>query len=328
MDHRVGSIIDTQIAIKKIKDYFQTNLANQLNLTRVTCPRFVLANTGLNDNLNGVEMPVSFNSNGMNVEVVQSLAKWKRDALHKYNFKVGEGIYTDMDAIRKDEILDDIHSIYVDQWDWELIINETTSRSLNFLKFIVNKIYSVILLTENYVACLYPHLVPELPPNIFFISSEDLLKMFPNNTPIERENRICERYKAVFIIGIGNTLSDGSKHDSRAPDYDDWINCLNGDILVWNPILKRSFELSSMGIRVNKDSLIKQLTLTNNLDRCKLPWHQSLLNGELPQTIGGGIGQSRLCMYYLRKSHIGEVQCGVWPDSMISALKSKNIELL
>jgi len=322
-------IKETQLAIKFIKDTFQIKLANALNLTRVTSPKCVLSDTGVNDDLNGVESAIKFDIPNIyeykKAEIIHSLAKWKREALSKYKFKYGEGLYTDMDAIRRDEILDSIHSIYVDQWDWEIIINES-ERTINFLQHIVTKIYNVIISVERDIAKKYPDIIPMLPDNIYFIDSEKLLSMYPDITPHERENKICKLHGAVFIMRIGCLLSNGQKHDGRAPDYDDWE--LNGDIIIWNPVISRSFELSSMGIRVDNNSLIKQLNISNNTDRLNLDWHKKLINNEFPLTIGGGIGQSRLCMYYLRKAHIGEVQCGIWPQHFVNKLKEHNIELL
>ena len=311
---------DTEIAIKKIKDTFEKAFARKLNLTRVTAPRFVLAQTGINDDLNGIEMPVSFNIPGVNnkkAEIVHSLAKWKRMALASYGFEQDQGLYTDMDAIRAQEILDNIHSIYVDQWDWELVIN-TKQRSLDYLKLIVQKIYDTIRFVEQQTCEFYPQITPVLPEKITFIHTEDLLTQYSNLSPQERENAICEKYGAVFLIGIGETLPDETIHDGRAPDYDDWSTPtldgkkgLNGDILIYNPVLKRAFEISSMGIRVDKTTLRRQLELTKTTDRENLFWHKKLLNDEFPLSIGGGIGQSRLCMFYLRKAHIGEIQCGI-----------------
>ena len=318
----------TEKAIKKIKDFFQLNLAFELNLIRMTAPLFVQKGTGINDDLNGIEKPVSFkvkNMDNQEAEVVQSLAKWKRMALADYNIPVGFGIYTDMNAIRPDEILDNIHSIYVDQWDWEKVIT-AEQRNVEFLKDVVSKIYEVIRRTELYVYHEYPQIKPLLPGEIYFIHSEELLQKYPNLSPQEREDIIVKERKAVFIIGIGGVLSDGTKHDGRAPDYDDWT--LNGDILIWNPVLECAFELSSMGIRVDRDALVRQLKISGNEDRLNLKFHKRLINGELPLSIGGGIGQSRLCMYYLRKAHIGEIQASIWPDEMINECRKGNIILL
>jgi aspartate--ammonia ligase len=327
---------ETEKAIKFIKDFFQVNLAKELNLRRVTAPLFVKSGTGINDTLNGTEKPVCFKikEDNSEVEIVQSLAKWKRIALAEHDFKHGEGLYTDMNAIRPDEILDNLHSIYVDQWDWERIISKE-ERNLKFLKNIVKKIYKIIKKTENAVCKKYPEIKPFLPNKIFFIHSEDLEKKYPNISRKEREDEIAKEKKAVFLIGIGANLRDGKPHDGRAPDYDDWHTetkknkkGLNGDIIVWYPVLEKAFELSSMGIRVDKDSLLKQLEITNNSDRSKLKYHQKLLNNELPLTIGGGIGQSRLCMMYLHKIHIGEVQSSIWSEEMINNCKNNGIKLL
>lgn len=318
----------TEIAIKKIKDFFQLNLALELDLTRMTAPLFVLKGTGINDDLNGIERPVSFKIKDMQnqeAEVVQSLAKWKRMALADYKIPVGSGIYTDMNAVRADETLDNLHSLYVDQWDWEKVIT-ADQRTIQYLQNIVNIIYSVIRRTELYVCHEYPSIEPILPEHIFFVSSEELLQRYPNLAPQEREDKIVREYKAVFISSIGDQLSDGVRHDSRAPDYDDWT--LNGDILVWNPILECAFELSSMGIRVDKDALLRQLKITNQEQRLNLHFHKRLMNDELPLSVGGGIGQSRLCMFYLRKAHIGEIQASIWPDEMITECRKNNIALL
>ena len=327
----------TEQAIKLIKDFFQQDLSTELRLSRVTAPLFVLKGTGINDDLNGVERPVSFPVKDMhdqNAEIVHSLAKWKRMMLADLNYQCGYGLYTDMNAIRPDEELDNIHSLYVDQWDWERIISQK-EKNLDFLKRIVRKIYSVMLRTEYIVYEHYPQITPILPDDITFIHSEELLEMYPELTPKERENSVAEKYGAVFIMGIGGELKDGEKHDGRAPDYDDWstetINGykgLNGDILVWNPVLKSSLELSSMGIRVDKESLLHQLELTNNESRKQLFWHKRLLNGELPLSIGGGIGQSRLCMYFLKKAHIGEIQSSIWPEEMQQQCIEHNIRLI
>lgn len=326
----------TERMIRTIKEFFQTNLAEALNLLRVSAPLFVLSNTGINDNLNGVEMPISFAVKGLDgqrAEIVQSLAKWKRMALTDYGFTAGEGLYTDMNAIRPDELVDDIHSIYVDQWDWERVM-APDERNLDFLYWIVERIYGVIRLTELRVAETQPAIQPILPDKIEFVHSTELAKLWPELSPRERENRIAQEKKAVFIIGIGAALANGTPHDGRAPDYDDWSTPtprgpgLNGDIFVWNPVLNRGFELSSMGIRVDADSLKRQLAITKTEDRAKLLFHRRLLAGELPQTIGGGIGQSRLCMFFMRKAHVGEVQCSVWPAQMREQLKQQNVTLL
>lgn len=322
------NIRETEIAIKKIKDYFETRLAKELNLTRVSAPLFVRPETGLNDNLNGVERPVAFDVKGIGgkeVEVVHSLAKWKRMALHKYGFEVGEGLYTDMDAIRRDENLDNLHSVYVDQWDWEKIITKE-ERNKEELKEVVRGIYRVFKDTEKYLYGEYYHFKPILPEEITFITTQELEDMYPNYTAKERENAIAKKYGAVFIMEIGDTLASGEKHDGRAPDYDDWH--LNGDIIFWYPVLEMALELSSMGIRVDEDALERQLKLANCEDRKKLEYHQLVLNKKLPYTIGGGIGQSRICMFFLRKAHIGEVQSAIWPEEMIDACQEAEIHLL
>jgi len=326
----------TERAIRVIKEFFQTNLASSLNLLRVSAPLFVAADTGINDNLNGVERPISFPVKGLNdrrAEIVQSLAKWKRMALGDYGFSPGEGIYTDMNAIRPDETLDALHSIYVDQWDWERVIT-AGERNLDFLKWTVRQIYEVIRRTEEHVAGSYPTIRPVLPAEIHFVHAEELQQRFPELSPREREDRICKEHGAVFIIGIGYKLADGQAHDGRAPDYDDWSTQtpkgrgLNGDIFVYNPVLGRAFELSSMGIRVDAAALKTQLALTRTEERAKLLFHRRLLEGSLPLSIGGGLGQSRLCMLYLRKMHVGEVQCSIWPEDMRERLREQNIPLL
>lgn len=334
------SILDlkqTEKAIKLIKDFFEQSLASEIRLRRVTAPLFVLRGTGINDNLNGVERPVSFPIKDMNesqAEVVQSLAKWKRMALADYNIEMGYGIYTDMNAIRPDEEMDNIHSLYVDQWDWERVVSKE-QRNLDFLKHIVSGIYSAMKRTENLVYENFPQIKPLLPDDIHFIHTEELLMQYPDLTPREREFKVAEKYGAVFIIGIGSKLANGEKHDGRSPDYDDWstptvngYRGLNGDIVVWNPVLKQSLELSSMGIRVDKESLLYQLKETGNEDRKSLYFHQRLLNDELPLSIGGGIGQSRLCMYFLRKAHVGEIQASIWPEQMIAECKKNGIFLM
>jgi aspartate--ammonia ligase len=328
---------ETEKAILKIKDFFQTNLALELNLCRVTAPLFVLSGTGINDDLNGIERPVSFpikDLNDQNAEIVQSLAKWKRMALADLDFQPGEGLYTDMNALRPDEILDEIHSIYVDQWDWERVMNPE-ERNLEFLKSIVRSLYDVIRRTERFVAMEYPQITPVLPEGITFYHTEDLAERFPDLDPRERENRVCQEHGAVFVIGIGGRLPTGEIHDGRAPDYDDWTtpttegHCgLNGDILVYNPVLEHSFELSSMGIRVDPETLTRQLEIRDCPQRRELLFHRRLLNGELPQSIGGGIGQSRLCMFYLRKAHIGEIQTSIWTDAIREECRRQNIPLL
>ena len=322
---RLLDIHQTEQGIKLIKEFFQQNLSTELRLRRVTAPLFVLKGLGINDDLNGVERPVTFPIKDMNdarAEVVHSLAKWKRLTLAEYGVKPGYGIYTDMNAIRADEELDNLHSLYVDQWDWEAVIRRE-DRTLQFLRGIIERIYAAIRSTE-YLACeTYPQLTPFLPEKIHFIHAEELLRMYPDKTPKEREDAICEAYGAVFIIGIGGRLSNGEKHDGRAADYDDWSTVaedgrkgLNGDILIWYPILGRSFELSSMGIRVDKEALLRQLAIEHQEEREQLYFHQRLLNDQLPLSIGGGIGQSRLCMIMLHKAHIGEIQASIWPDDM------------
>lgn len=315
----------TEHGIKLVKDFFQQNLSTELRLQRVTAPLFVLKGLGINDDLNGTERPVTFpilDLGDAKAEVVHSLAKWKRLTLAEYEIEPGYGIYTDMNAIRADEELDNLHSLYVDQWDWEAVITNE-ERTVSHLKNVVERIYAAILRTE-YLACeTYPQLKTFLPRQIHFIHSEELLQMYPDLTPKEREDAICRKWGAVFIIGIGGRLSDGKKHDGRAPDYDDWTTMgengragLNGDILIWYPILNRSFELSSMGIRVDKEALLRQLALESKEDRKELYFHRQLLDGKLPLSIGGGIGQSRLCMVLLHKAHIGEIQASIWPEDM------------
>ncbi len=328
--------IETEKAIKLIKDFFQTNLADVLNLRRVTAPLFVKAGTGINDNLNGVEKPVSFDIKDMDdttAEIVQSLAKWKRMTLAQLGIHQSQGIYADMNAIRPDEILDNLHSLYVDQWDWERVMSEE-ERNLEFLQHIVRHIYLVMRRTEFYIHAHYAEIKPMLPEEITFIHSLELEKRYPDLSPREREHEICKERGAVFIIGIGAALANGQPHDGRAPDYDDWITPteigpgLNGDIIVWNPVLERAFELSSMGIRVDPESLDRQLEITGTTERRKLLFHKKLLSDELPLSVGGGIGQSRLCMFFLKKVHIGEVQTSIWPDDMIKACQENNIFLL
>ena len=320
-------LVQTEIAIKFVKDTFERLLANKLNLTRVSAPLFVYPESGLNDYLNGYERVVKFDvlDLGKDVEIVQSLAKWKRNALKKYNFNTGQGLYTDMNAIRRDENLDAIHSIYVDQWDWEKTMEED-ERTVDYLKNIVESVYSVIKETSDLVNQKFDQINVSLPEKITFIDSNELLKMYPNNTSKERENLITKKYGAVFIHQIGWKLDNGEPHDGRAADYDDWK--LNGDILVWNDVIKSSFELSSMGIRVNKDSLVNQLEARNELWKIENEYCQNILNNRLPLTVGGGIGQSRLCMFMLEKAHIGEVQVSVWNEEYIKELKKKNIYLL
>lgn len=327
----------TEKAIKLVKDTFQQQLSAELNLRRVTAPLFVLKGTGVNDDLNGVEHKVTFPVKDMQdapAEIVNSLAKWKRMALADYNISLGNGIYTDMNAIRPDEELSNIHSLYVDQWDWERVI-APEDKNLDFLKYIVRKIYEVLKRTEYVVFEEYSEIKPVLPHDITFIHSEELLAQYPKLNPRERENEAAKKYGAFFVIGIGAELPDGEKHDGRAPDYDDWITPtvngyrgLNGDIILWNPVLGSSFEISSMGIRVDRETLIQQLEITGNLDRRELLFHKRLIQGELPLCIGGGIGQSRICMYYLRKAHIGEIQSTIWPPETIEQCKKNNIFLL
>jgi len=336
--HPFLDLRETEEAIKYIKNLFQDKFAAELNLHRVSAPIFVTESSGINDYLSGTERPVQFNISSINqrAEVVQSLAKWKRQALKDYGFISGEGLYTDMNAIRPDEIaLDNLHSVYVDQWDWERIIAEN-ERKLDVLKYIVKKIYTVLNKVERSVCRKYPQLPREiLPEKITFIHSEELEELYPELSPRERENRICEEKGAVFLIGIGADLSNGKPHDARATDYDDWItetengyHGLNGDILVWYPLLKSAIELSSMGIRVDKIALLKQLALKDEIYKQELPFHKRILNNELPLSVGGGIGQSRLCMLYLRKCHIGEVQASIWPRKMIDVCHQKRITLL
>ena len=318
---------ETQIAIKTVKDFFQNLLAERLNLRRVSAPLFVRPSSGLNDNLNGVERPVRFDilETGRSGEVVHSLAKWKRYALGKYGFSVGEGIYTDMVAIRRDEFTDNIHSIYVDQWDWERII-QRSDRTIETFQAVVNEVYKVLRLTEKYMAICYDYIEEILPRDIFFISSYDLEKMYPDKTPKEREYLIAKEKRAVCIMQIGDKLMNGEPHDGRAPDYDDWK--LNGDIIVYYPVLDIALELSSMGIRVDADSLREQLKKAGCEERAQLPFQKSILEDRLPLTIGGGIGQSRICMFFLRKAHIGEVHSSIWPDEMIEACDKAGIVLL
>jgi aspartate--ammonia ligase len=330
-------IKQTEKAIRLIKEFFQTNLSFELNLTRVTAPLYVIAGTGINDDLNGSEKPVSFKVKDMKnvqTEIVQSLAKWKRIKLADYGFKYGEGLYTDMNAIRPDEILDNIHSLYVDQWDWERVISPE-ERTADFIKKIVRQIYDVIRRTERYICQQYPVLEPILSEEITFYHSEDLENMYPDLTPKERETKVCKKHGSVFVLGIGADLKNGTPHDGRAPDYDDWSTPgmdgkkgLNGDILIYYPLLDCAYELSSMGIRVDKHSLKNQLELKNCPERQNLFFHKRLLNNELPLSIGGGIGQSRLCMFYLRKAHIGEIQASIWPEEMITECQQNGIMIL
>ncbi len=321
------SLIETEVAIKFIKDRFERELAKALELTRVSAPLFVFPETGLNDNLNGYERAVKFDvlTLGKEVEIVQSLAKWKRMALAKYGFKPDTGLYTDMNAIRRDEILDDMHSVYVDQWDWEKIITRE-ERKYSYLKKTVKKIYGAIKKLSSAVNREYPVLKQELPKEITFLSSEELLEDFPDTPAKERENIVARKYGAVFIYHIGGKLKDGSTHDGRAADYDDWR--LNGDIILWNDVLERGFEISSMGIRVDEKSLVKQLRASGELYKLNNDYCKGIMSGELPLTIGGGIGQSRLCMHFLKKAHIGEVQSSVWSEEAIKKNAEKGIFLL
>ena len=322
------TIKETEVAIKFIKDHFENMLAKEMNLTRVSAPLFVRPETGLNDNLNGVERPVSFDvpdAGGKPVEIVQSLAKWKRMALKRYDFKHGEGLYTDMNAIRRDEILDNLHSAYVDQWDWEKILNKS-DRTVEKLRSIVLQLYSVFKKTEDEVCKAFPSLERYLPEEITFITTQELEDLYPQLDPKGREDAILKEKKAVFIMKIGGLLKSGIKHDGRAPDYDDWE--LNGDIVFWYPVLNRAFEVSSMGIRVDEDSLLKQLKIAGCEDRRELPFHRDLLEKRLPYTVGGGIGQSRICMFYLGKAHVGEVQSALWPEDMAEDCREYNIQLL
>ena len=322
------NLYETQVAIKTVKDFFQGLLAERLHLLRVSAPLFVDPESGLNDNLNGIERPVTFDikyQNGREAEIVQSLAKWKRFALKKYGFSAGEGLYTDMSAIRRDEESDNIHSIYVDQWDWEKVITKET-RNLETLKETVRTVYKVLRKTEKFMAIHYDYIEEILPHDIFFITTAELEEMFPDYTPKEREYYITKAKGAVCIMQIGDVLENGEPHDGRAPDYDDWS--MNADIVVYYPVLDIALELSSMGIRVDKNSLLSQLDKAGCPERAKLPFHQAVINGELPLTIGGGIGQSRICMFFLRKAHIGEVQCSLWPDEVMQEAEKKGLQLL
>ena len=318
----------TELGIKQIKEFFQQNLSSELRLRRVTAPLFVLKGMGINDDLSGTERPVSFPIKDLGdaqAEVVHSLAKWKRLTLAEYNIEPGYGIYTDMNAIRADEELGNLHSLYVDQWDWERVITKE-QRNVNFLKEIVTRIYAAMRRTEYMVCEMYPQIKPFLPHNIHFIHSEELLQIYPDKTPKEREHAIAQKYGAVFIIGIGCRLSDGKEHDLRAPDYDDWT--LNGDILVYHPILDDAFELSSMGVRVDAKALEEQLKKAHAEERTELPYHQNVLNNVYPLSIGGGIGQSRLCMFFLKKAHIGEVQASLWDEDTMRICEENDIHLL
>lgn len=319
---------DTQVAIKTAKDCFQNLLAERLNLTRVTAPLFVDPLSGLNDNLNGVERPVSFDikeQNGREAEIVHSLAKWKRYALGEYGFSVGEGLYTDMNAIRRDEDTDNIHSIFVDQWDWEKIITKE-QRTEETLKETVRTVYKVLRKTEKYMSIQYDYIQEILPKEIFFITTQELADIFPDATPKEREYYIAKAKGAVCIMQIGDKLESGEPHDGRAPDYDDWS--LNADIVVYYPVLDIALELSSMGIRVDKDALLSQLDKAGCPERANLPFQKAIIEEKLPYTIGGGIGQSRICMFFLRKAHIGEVQCSMWPEEVVKETKAQGIPLL
>jgi aspartate--ammonia ligase len=327
----------TEIAIKNIKEAFQKRLSEALNLRRVTAPLFVLAGNGLNDDLNGVERPVSFPVKGMNdrrAEVVHSLAKWKRTKLAAYDIAPGYGLYTDMNAIRPDEELDNLHSLYVDQWDWERTITPA-ERNLSFLKKVVQDIYAAVRSVEKMIYTQFPHITPQLPENITFIHSQQLLDEYPDLDSKARETEAVKKYGAIFLIGIGNPLSNGEPHDGRAPDYDDWVTPnedgyigLNGDIILWNPVLQQAFELSSMGIRVSPESLVQQLKIRGCEDRLNLPFHKALVEGRLPLSIGGGIGQSRLAMFLLQKAHVGEVQASLWPEDQIKACAQAGIDLI
>jgi aspartate--ammonia ligase len=328
----------TERAIKFVKDFFQDHLANALNLQRVSAPLFLKKGSGVNDDLNGVEAKATFqikDDDCSEAECLFSLAKWKRMVLADYGFGPGEGLYTDMNAIRPDEeCLDNLHSVYVDQWDWERVI-AAEERNLDFLKTIVRRIYAVLRETEATVCDEYLHIEPILPEAITFVHSEELLERWPELGPRQREDKITEECGAVFVIGIGGELADGTLHDGRAPDYDDWVTPtgngtrgLNGDILLWYPLLKRAFEISSMGIRVDSETLLQQLGIRGALERRKYEWHRRLLAGDLPLSIGGGIGQSRLCMFFLRKLHVGEVHASVWPEEMMAQCRAAGVNLL
>ena len=319
---------DTQVAIKTVKDFFQKTLSERLNLLRVSAPLFVTPDSGLNDNLNGVERPVSFGireQNDAQAEIVHSLAKWKRYALKKYGFTYGEGLYTDMSAIRRDEDTDNIHSVFVDQWDWEKIIKKE-ERTVETLQNVVRTVYKALKKTEKYMSIEYDYIEEILPKEIFFITTQELEDMYPGCTPKEREYKIAKLKGAVFIMQIGGALASGEKHDGRAPDYDDWT--LNGDIIVYYPVLDIALELSSMGIRVDENALLRQLETAGCPERAELPFQKAVLNHEVPYTIGGGIGQSRICMFYLRKAHIGEVQASLWPEDVMKEALANGIQLL
>lgn len=327
----------TELGITKIKDFFQANLSSDLRLRRVTAPLFVLRGTGINDDLNGTERAVSFpimDMGDVRAEVVHSLAKWKRVTLADYKIENGYGIYTDMNAIRADEELGNLHSLYVDQWDWERVVT-AEERTIDFLKKVVCKIYDSFLRTEYMVSESFPEIKPYLPAEITFIHAEELRQMYPTLTSKERENEFVKKHKAVFVIGIGGALGDGKKHDGRAPDYDDWSTIaengmpgLNGDILLWNPVLEMAFEVSSMGIRVDKAALLRQLEIEGKNERLEMYFHKRLIQNSLPLSIGGGIGQSRLCMFFLRKAHIGEIQASIWSDEMRAECEANNIPLI
>lgn len=322
------NVKDTEKAIKRVKDFFERELATQLNLKRVSAPLFVFPESGLNDNLNGVERPVTFGileQNDREAEIVHSLAKWKRMALKKYGFDEGEGLYTDMSAIRRDEETDNIHSIYVDQWDWEKIIARE-DRTVETLKDTVKSVYEALRVTEKHIANRYQYIECFLPEEITFITSQELEDMYPDKTPKERENAIAKLKGAVFIMQIGDKLASGEKHDGRAPDYDDWK--LNGDIIIYYPVLDMALELSSMGIRVDEEALKEQLAKAGCPERAELPFQKALLHHELPYTIGGGIGQSRICMFFLRKAHIGEVQASVWPEDVLKYAEEHGVDIL
>ena len=331
------TIRETEVAIKEIKDYFERSLAKSLHLTRVSAPLFVKPESGLNDNLNGVERPVSFGIKEQEdtpAEIVHSLAKWKRYALKHYGFHSGEGLYTDMSAIRRDEDTDNIHSIYVDQWDWEKVISKE-ERNMETLQYTVRKVYSALKETEDYISRRYNYIEPLLPDDIFFITSQELEDLYPGCDAKEREHRLAKEKGAIFVAQIGKVLASGEKHDGRAPDYDDYTSKglndlpgLNGDLLLWDHILQRSIELSSMGIRVDKEALLRQLKEEGEEERLELYFHKRLMNDTLPLSIGGGIGQSRLCMFYLRKAHIGEIQASIWPEDMRKECKEHNIHLI
>ena len=326
--HSALDIRETEVAIKTVKDFFEKALAANLNLTRVSAPLFVAPESGLNDTLNGVERPVSFGikeQGDKEVEIVHSLAKWKRHALKRYGFRHGEGLYTDMNAIRRDEDTDNLHSIFVDQWDWECIIDKG-ERNLDTLKKTVQKVYQSLQETEDFMSVQYKYIQKSLPLSITFLTTQDLENKYPDKTPKEREYLAVKDYGAIFLMQIGDKLASGEPHDGRAPDYDDWS--LNGDIIVYYPVLDIALELSSMGIRVDEKALMEQLEKAGCPERAELPFQKEILNKELPYTIGGGIGQSRICMFFLKKAHIGEVQASQWPDDVVEEAKQKNINLL